>query len=186
MCIRKIKGFTIVELLISISIMLFIIILMTSSLGQSLINFRLGNDINDASQARFFLTKELYFNMINLNNQISFENNSLDNRKFNFIYLSGKDNENRYKKLEMTRYTLEDLGRKTTLSYFFDNGVLYKEINGKKRELISNIEEFSFDYKERTLKCKGVLNAATETGRKKLPFDFSLWTGSLDIGVKYE
>ena len=185
MFIKK-KAFTIVELLISISIMLLIIVMMTSSFGQNILNFKLGNEINDASFARFFLTKELYYNMINLNNKISFANNSLENREYNFIYMKNKDDNNRYRRIDLKRYNLYDFGRQSLISYYFEDSNLIKQINGKKRILISNLEELSFDFKEKMLKCEGILKAKTKTGRKSLPFEFSIWTGSLDIGVKYE
>ncbi|MCK9225250.1 MAG: type II secretion system GspH family protein [Candidatus Muirbacterium halophilum] len=185
MFIKK-KAFTIVELLISISIMLLLVIIITSSFGQNILNFKLGNEINDASYARFFMTKELYYNMINLNNKLSFLNNSLENREFNFLYMRKKNNDNKYSKIDLKRYSLYDFGKETLISYYFEGSSLIKEINGKKRVLISNLDEFSFDFKDKMLKCKGILNAKTKTGKKILPFEFAVWTGSLDIGVKYE
>jgi len=184
------KAVTFVELLISVAIGVMIIVLMTTVFGQNIMNMRMGQKISDLEYGKHLIIKELYIELINLNSPVTFseERHELSTQSMNFIILSERNESNTFEKLSFDSYTLKDLAKNNKVSYYIESGNFIKEINGRKRKLLSNIEELNFSYFNRMIYCKGkfVAPKTKEYNKIDIPFEFGLYIGGDRVGVKYE
>lgn len=182
------KGFSLVEITISIALLFMIIAAITSSFGQSMLNFNIGNKVNDTSFSKFFLMKDIYNTVINMNKRIEFNGEDLDVEQVNFIEFSDrKEEKDHYGRLAFNRYYIDDIEKVEKIEYYFHKNKLFKKTSDKSKNILNNVQDLFFYYKNGIVYCSGIMEVKEKDKKiKNIPFEFGVFAKGEKIGVKFK
>ena len=183
---KRISGFTTVELMISISVGLLIILLMSSSFGQNVLNIKESSRLNDLEYGKHFLMKELYLNIINMNSPLTINNGDVNSTKINFITFKQKQG-GFYKRLVFDYHPYKDISKGVKTIYYMDEKYRFvRERDGKVKCLMENLSELNFSYLNRMIYCDGAFISEKDGKTLEREFRFGIFAGYDHIGVKFE
>jgi prepilin-type N-terminal cleavage/methylation domain-containing protein len=182
------KGFTFVEMMIGIGITGLIILLVSTSFSQNILNLKTGSKINEIEFYKHKIIKDMFLNVINLNSELKFNINSLEKGSVNFIKFSDKTEGGNYSKLSFNLYPLNDIGSKIEINYYLEGSSLLRIKNDKSTPIVKNVENIAFNYENGMIFCKGnfsIKKTNSETNILK-PFEFGIFIGDKHKGVQFE
>ncbi|MGM0607351.1 MAG: PulJ/GspJ family protein [Candidatus Muiribacteriota bacterium] len=186
----KKNGITVVEMLISITIAAVIIFIITGVFSQNIKNINIGTRRTDIEYGKHLIIKEIYINLINMNSKIDFdeENVQLSSKKSNFINLKDKTDNGDYRKINFNTYNIENFGEKDEISYYREGDNFVKEVNGRARNIVDNLEKIKFSYFNNMIYCSGSFYSEADAQKKELrvPFEFGIHLSGEKAGVIHE
>jgi len=180
------KAFTVIELMISVSVGLLIILLMSSTFGQNVLNIKESSMLNDLEYGKHFLMKEIYLNLINMNSELSYENGNINSTRVNYIVFKEK-NGGKYKKLIFDYHPYKKFGDGIKTMYYVDEKNRFvRERDSKVKFLKENVRELNFSYLNRMIYCDGTFYYEKDDKVLERDFRFGIFAGYDRIGVKFE
>ncbi len=183
---KRNSGFTTVELMISISVGLLIILLMSSSFGQNVLNIKESSRLNDLEYGKHFLMKEIYLNLINMNSRLTINNGDVKSSKINFITFTEKKG-GLYEKIVFDYHPYKDISKGIKTVYYKDEKNRFvRERDGKVKFLMENLLELNFSYLNRMIYCDGTFYSEKDGKTLERDFRFGIFAGYDHVGVKFE